>query len=138
MSQSAITLRKTYRIKQVVTERFRSYMAEQIDNTMRVGYDRYKQIEDALKAKIEALPKGAKSRPEAQALTREMETQYQAYFKGLNELKRDLERVKALPLGDEISDGTTEGFVQLAPGDKFYDKVMGEIVLKDGIVQEIR
>ena len=55
-----------------------------------------------------------------------------------NELLNQIQQVQTLELGQEIVQGQMESVFRLEKGDNLVKKLRVEIVVKDGVVQEIR
>ncbi len=52
--------------------------------------------------------------------------------------RKEIDEARNLPLGSTFSQGTIDGLVSIKPGDNLYHKLgAAEIIIKDGIVQEI-
>ncbi|NET33839.1 MAG: hypothetical protein F6K19_17770 [Cyanothece sp. SIO1E1] len=55
-----------------------------------------------------------------------------------NQALQQLQQVQTLELDQEVAQGQIEGFFRAAVGDNLIKKMQVEILLKDGVVQEIR
>jgi predicted RNase H-like nuclease (RuvC/YqgF family) len=76
---------------------------------------------------------------QALAARRELEAQKERLQALERQLLEQAEDVDKWELGSEKVRGTIEGSVEISPGDNFWEKVQGAvIVLRDGVVTEIR
>ncbi|PAX53325.1 YlqD family protein [Brunnivagina elsteri] len=55
-----------------------------------------------------------------------------------NQSLQNLQQVQMLNLDEEVNQFQMEGFFRVEPGDNLINKLQVEIVLRDGIVEEIR
>ncbi len=55
-----------------------------------------------------------------------------------NQLLQQINRVQLLELEQEVEIGQLESFFQLEKGDNVFEKMQIEVLLRDGIVQDIR
>jgi len=55
-----------------------------------------------------------------------------------NQLLQQINRVQLLELEQEVEIGQLESFFQLEKGDNIFEKMQIEVLLRDGIVQELR
>ncbi|WNS79749.1 YlqD family protein [Domibacillus sp. DTU_2020_1001157_1_SI_ALB_TIR_016] len=49
-----------------------------------------------------------------------------------------ISQLKGLPLGTELKERDIQSIVEVKPGDRFYGKTGGTIVVKDSVIVEIR
>ncbi|HOK54290.1 MAG TPA: YlqD family protein, partial [Armatimonadota bacterium] len=76
---------------------------------------------------------------QAGRLRREIEGERQRHENMRAEIKERLDEVTGLEIGSEFEQGNVESYVDVAVGDNLIEKLSGaEIVIKDGIIQEIR
>lgn len=55
-----------------------------------------------------------------------------------NQILQQLQQVQTVNLEEEVNQGQIESFFELHPGDNLIEKMQVEIVLRDGVVVEIR
>ena len=55
-----------------------------------------------------------------------------------NQQLQQLQQVQTIELDQEVNQGQLEGFFKIAKGDNLVQKLQVEILLRDGIVEEIR
>ena len=72
-------------------------------------------------------------------LQSQLQAERAQYRDALQDIKRRMDQVQQFEIDSLYTHGTIEGFVTIREGDNLYQKLGGmEIVIKDGIVQEIR
>ena len=134
----AVTLKRTVTIKAIVTDDFKKYLKQEIQQAVA---DLDKKLEEVM-VQGGRLVEQLKSQGQTEQLTviqqqMEMDRQQQAAAK--DELQKKLQESELLALNSEFTQGTIDGFVSVKPGDNLYEKLGAlEIVVKDGIVQDIR
>ena len=132
---ASITVQRPVVIKTIVTEAFkRLYIADLEEAIKRV---------DAIVQQIDVQSRRFELERQVTPQTRniraqlEMERQRQEATK--IELQARLREAQDLQLNTEFTQGTIEGTVDVSVGDNLFDKISRtEIVVKDGIVLEIR
>jgi len=76
---------------------------------------------------------------QAGRLRREIESEKQRHEGMRAEVAGRLEEISGLKIGDEFVQGTIESEVEVKVGDNLIEKMSGaEIIIKDGIIQEIK
>ena len=130
-------LKRAVTIKAIVTEDFKRNLQDELNRTL-VRVDAATQdLEAQLRRYI---PEIAKTDLEqAGRLRRELETERQRHLSARAEIQDRLKEVSSLEIGSEFAQGTVESDIEVSVGDHLFDKLTdAEIVVKDGVVQEIR
>jgi len=73
-----------------------------------------------------------------QAIRHQLELEKRKRQERKEELAQRLKEIEELELGSEIVRGTIEGPVVVRPGDDWNSLFQAEIVIRDGVVQEVR
>lgn len=130
-------LKRAVTIKAIVTEEFKNNMKEELTKTLSKVESAAAQLEYQLRRYV---PEVAKTDIEqAGRLRREIEGEKQRHESVRAEITSRLNEVSGLSIGSEFVQGTIEGEVEIKAGDNLLEKMGGcEIVIKDGIVQEIK
>jgi hypothetical protein len=130
-------LKRAVTIKAVVTEEFKSNLKDELTKTLSRIDSVTQQLEFQLRRYV---PEVAKADIEqAGRLRREIENERQRHESLKAEISSRLQEVTSLEIGTEYDQGTIEGEVEISVGDNLVDKLNeAEILVKDGIVQEIR
>ena len=130
-----ITVVRPVVVKAIVTDAFkRQYLSELEDTVKRL---------DAVIAQIDTQIRRTELErqitPQARAIRQQLEVERSRQEAARMELAARLKEAEALELQSEFSQGTVESTVDLNVGDNFFTRLArAEIVIKDGIVIEIR
>jgi len=132
----SITVQRPVLIKAIVTEAFkRLYIADLEDAIKRV---------DALVQQIDVQARRFElerqiTPQQSRNLRAQLDLERQRQEAARMELQARLREAQDLQLNSEFTQGTIEGTVEVSVGDNLFDKISRtEIVVKDGIVLEIR
>ncbi|HOM70746.1 MAG TPA: YlqD family protein [Armatimonadota bacterium] len=130
-------LKRAVTVKVIVTEEFKSNLSEELNKTLTRVEFASQQLDMQLRRYV---PEVAKvDLEQAGRLRREIEGERQRHENMRAEIKERLDEVTGLEIGSEFEQGNVESYVDVAVGDNLIEKLSGaEIVIKDGIIQEIR
>jgi hypothetical protein len=133
---ASITVQRPVVIKAIVTEAFkRLYMADLEEAIKRVDAIVTQIDVQARRFELERQVTPQQSRN----LRAQLELERQRQEATRIELQARLREAQDLQLNTEFTQGTIEGMVDVSVGDNLFDKISRtEIVVKDGIVLEIR
>ncbi|MFH0887143.1 MAG: YlqD family protein [bacterium] len=135
---SSIELKRVVMVKAIVTEAFKQNLINELERAVKNIDTEMQRMEFQGKQYLEDLKKkgmGQQFNAFKGQLTNERARQAAAK----NDLLSKIEQAKKLELNTEFVQGPIEGPVEVAIGDNLYKKVgAAEIIVKDGIVQEIR
>ena len=133
---ASITVQRPVLIKAIVTEAFkRLYIADLEDAIKRV---------DALVQQIDVQARRFElerqiTPQQSRNLRAQLDLERQRQEAARMELQARLREAQDLQINSEFTQGTIEGTVEVSVGDNLFDKISRtEIVVKDGIVLEIR
>ena len=130
-----ITVQRPIVIKTIVTDGFkRLYVADLEDAIKRI---------DAVMQQIDVQARRfdleRQVSPQSRVVRQQLEVERARQEAAKVELTARLREAQELKVNDEFTQGTIEGVTELAVGDNLFDKISrAEIVVKDGIVMEIR
>jgi methyltransferase-like protein len=130
-------LKRAVTIKAIVTEEFKANMKEELTKTLSKVESAAAQLEYQLRRYV---PEVAKTDIEqAGRLRREIEGERQRHESVKAEISSRLNEITGMTIGAEFVQGTIEGEVDIKVGDNLLEKMgSSEIIIKDGIVQEIK
>jgi hypothetical protein len=138
MAEKAIELKRVVMVKAVVTQAFKDNLMKELDRAIKNLDTQGQQMDFQAKTYMEDLKKkGMISQMTAFKHQLEEEKGRQAAAKA--DLQSKIEEAKKLVLNTEFIQGPLEGPVTVKMGDNLYKKIgAAEILVKDGVVQEIR
>ena len=135
-----LSLQRNITIKVVVTEDFKKYLVSELERSIKNMETQLSTMETQGKRLVENLKKqGEKTVKQVSAIVQQINMDKQQAILAKADLEKKIAEAKDLKLGAEFLQGTVPGNTTVKEGDNLYKKLGGvEILLKDGVVQEIR
>ncbi|WP_368293037.1 YlqD family protein [Dehalobacter sp. TBBPA1] len=135
---SSITVFRQILIKELITEGSKSNTTKQINKEINNVMDELKKFEDnKTKALTEASLRGS-DQNQLDRFRQQFENNSSSYHLQRDELLQKLEAVSQFKIGEEIVLASVEGPYELQIGQTLQEATVAEIIIKDGIVVEIR
>ncbi|MDJ0900046.1 MAG: YlqD family protein [Xenococcus sp. MO_188.B8] len=141
---SSLMLKRPITVKAIVTSRWKEEVQQQLQNQITQLDKQIQQLEMQGQRTIEEFQKKA-SNPSGAQVTKQVENiQSQVNQKKgeslnkKNQLLQQLQQVQLLELDQEVVQAQMESFFRIEKGDNLVKKLNVEVVLRDGIVEEIR
>jgi len=136
--EKAIELKRVVMVKAIVTEAFKQNLVKELERATSNLDAQTSQMGERSKSYMESLKKKGLMQ-KAAAFKHQVEEEKARQAAAKSDLMMKIEEAKKLQLGTEFVQGPLEGPVNVQIGDNLYKKVGGaEIIVKDGIIQEIR
>ncbi len=133
-----IELKRIVMVKAIVTEAFKDNLVRELERTITNIDMQISQMDNQSKDYIEDLKKKGLLQQVTQFKS-QLATEKARLQAQKQDLLSKIQEARALVLGSEFVQGPLEGPVDVAVGDNLYKKVgAAEIIVKDGIVTEIR
>lgn len=144
MISSSIKVKRPITIKTIVTEQFKRQTEDELNKELHMLENQIlqlelqnKQIQDQA-ASYASMYSGNEAKQIQEALT-EIAAKIQQMNIFKQELHSQRESINHMTLDNMIITGSLENYVELSVGENIYDKFKeAEIIIKDGIIQEIR
>lgn len=134
----SIELKRVVMVKAIVTEAFKQNLVKELERAVSNIDTQASQMAERSKSYLESLKKKGMMQ-KAAAFKHQMSEEKARQAAAKSDLLMKIEEAKKLQMGTEFVQGPLEGPVNVAVGDNLYKKVGGaEIIVKDGIAQEIR
>ncbi len=141
---SSLMMKRPITVKAIVTSRWKEEVQQQLQNQITQLDQQIQQLEMQGKRTIEEMQKKT-SNPSSAQVTKQIENiQVQVNQKKgellnkKNQLLQQLQQVQLLELDQEVVQAQMESFFRIEKGDNLVKKLNVEVVLRDGIVEEIR
>jgi len=135
---SVITIFREITLKQIVTETSLEKTQQQLrEQLVALNNEQEKFEENKNKTLTEFSLKGADA-SQINKIRQQFDTQARKYHVQRDEIRMNRLAIDELSLGEEIIIGSVEGPYELKIGDQLEAAVKAEIILKDGVVVEIR
>lgn len=131
-------LKRTVTIKAIVTEDFKKYLKHELTVSISNMDKKLQQMEIQGKQLVDSLTQQS-AMEQVNSIKQQLELERQQHKQAKAELTQRITESNSLELGSEFIQGTIDSFVEIKKGDNLYEKLGAmEVVIKDGIVQEIR
>ena len=130
-----ITVVRPVMVKAIVTETFKKQYLAELEDTAK----RLESIIGQIDTQIRRTELERQITPQSRAVRQQLEIERSRQEAAHMELAARLKEAEGLELQSEFSQGTVESMVELSIGDNFFTRLArAEVILKDGIVIEIR
>ena len=135
-----LSLQRNITVKVIVTEEFKKYLSAELERSIKNMETQLSAMETQGKRLVENLKKqGEKTVKQVSAIVQQINMDKQQATLAKADLEKKIAEAKELKLGSEFLQGTVPGTTAVKEGDNLYKKLGGvEILLKDGVIQEIR
>jgi len=144
VSNRQLLLKRAVNIKVIVTPRWRDEIQQQLQAQINQIDQQLQQLDIQGQRAIAEIQKQSLQPPGPQTLQQIDNIQLQVNQKKSelleqkNQSLQNLQQVQLLELGQEVNQFQLEGFFSIEPGDDLISKLQVEVLLRDGIVEEIR
>ncbi len=136
--KNSVELKRVVMVKAIVTEAFKDNLIKELDRAVKNLDMQEAQITSQSKAYLEDLKKKGLMQ-KAVSFKNQLDEEKSRQAAAKSDLMMKIEEAKRLVINSEFVQGPLEGPVNVTIGDNLYKKVGGgEIIVKDGIIQEIR
>ena len=130
-----ITVVRPVMVKAIVTETFKKQYLAELEDTAK----RLESIIGQIDTQIRRTELERQISPQSRAVRQQLEIERSRQEAARMELVTRIREAEGLELQSEFSQGTVESMVELSIGDNFFTRLgRAEVILKDGIVIEIR
>ena len=135
---NSVELKRVVMVKAIVTEAFKQNLVKELERAIANMESQSSQMELQSKNYLEDLKKKGLMQ-KAAAFKQQFEEERARQSAAKSDLLMKIEESKRLQIASEFVQGPLEGPVEVSIGENLYKKVGGaEIIVKDGIIQEIR
>ncbi|UCH36585.1 MAG: YlqD family protein [Armatimonadota bacterium] len=132
-----LTVMRPVALRVIVTEQFKQEMDKELQEAADSAQRRLDQIDFQARRVLADLQRADLN--QAMQVRQQIEAEKGRQESVKKELLERAEEVRGLELGSEFPRGTIESMIEIKEGDNLYEKLtQAEIVIKDGIVTEIR
>jgi Skp family chaperone for outer membrane proteins len=144
VSQSHLLLKRAVNIKVIVTPRWKEEVQQQLQTQINRMDAQLQQIENQGQRMAAEIQKqsGQPNNPTLMQQISNIQLQVNQKKSELleqkNQILQQLQQVQLLEMEQEVTQGTIDGFFRVETGDNMIRKMQVEVLLRDGVVQEIR
>lgn len=141
----SIQLVRQVAVKAIVTENFKSQVGNEIARNLQQIEAELQQLEFKAKRAVADIekrssqPMSADSRAQIDTIRQQVETEKMRLLQLKEEMTGQNQALSELPLGSVVTQFTVENPVEVRVGENIFQRLEGgEILVKDGVIQEIR
>lgn len=144
VSTNQLLLKRPVTVKAIVTPRWKEEAQQQLQTQINQTDQQLQQLEIQGQRAITEIQKQSLQPPGPQVMQQIENIQMQVnqrkseLLEQKNQVLQQLQQVQLLELNQEVSQGQIESVFSIQPGDNLIEKMQVEILLRDGIVEEIR
>ncbi|MDJ0531914.1 MAG: YlqD family protein [Xenococcaceae cyanobacterium MO_207.B15] len=141
---SSLMLKRPITVKAIVTSRWKEEVQQQLQSQISQLDQQLQQLEMQGKRTVEEIQKQTKnpSSPQTAKQIENIQTQVNQKKSELlnkkNQFLQQLQQVQLLELDQEVVQAQMESFFRVEKGDNLVKKLNVEIVLRDGVIEDIR
>jgi len=141
----SIQLVRQIAVRAIVTENFKTQVGNEINRNLQQIDAELQQLEFKGKRAIAEIEKRAggvvttDSRVQVETIRSQVEAEKMRLMQLKEEMQQQFQALSELPLGSVVTQFTVENPVEVRIGENIFQRLEGgEILVKDGIIQEIR
>ena len=144
LSNLELMLKRVVNVKVIVTPLWKEEVQQQLQEQINQTDQQLQQLDMEGQRTISVIQKQSLQPPGPQTLQQIDNIQLQINQKKSelleqqNQLLQNLQQVQYLDLDEEVNQFQMESFFQVKTGDNLISKMQVEIVLRDGVIEEIR
>ncbi|MGB3693973.1 MAG: YlqD family protein [Spirulinaceae cyanobacterium] len=143
-TKSNLLLKRPINLKVIVTPRWKEEVQRQlqdqinkIDNQLQqLDMQGQKAIAEIKKQSIQ--PPGPQVNQQIDSIQNQVNQKKSEILEQKNQFLQQLQQIQVLELDQEVAQGQMESFFRLEVGDNLVSKLNVEILVRDGVVEEIR
>ncbi len=142
-SQSLL-LKRPVNVKAIVTSRWKEEVQQQLQGQInqidgqlqQLDLQGQRAIAEIQKQSIK--PAGPQTAQQIENIQLQVNQKKSELLEQKNQQLQQLQQVQMMELEQEVNQGQLESFFRVSPGDNLVQKMQIEILLRDGVVEEIR
>lgn len=144
VSNSKLLLKRNVIVKAVVTTRWKEEVQQQLQAQLNQIDTQMQQLEMQGQRMISELqkqsvqPPGPQVQQQIENVKGQLNQKQRQLLDQKNQILQNLQQVQTLELEQEVNTGQMESFFNVERGDNLVRKLQVEILLRDGVVEEIR
>ena len=144
ISNNQIQLKRPVNIKAIVTPRWKDEVQQQLQAQINAVDSQLQQLEMQGQRAIAEIqkqslqPPGPQTHEQIESIQIQVNQKKSELLEQKNQSLQNLQQVQLLEFNQEVSQFQLEGIFTVQPGDNLIAKLQVEILLRDGIVEEIR
>ncbi|PSO54570.1 MAG: hypothetical protein BRC40_13290 [Cyanobacteria bacterium QH_8_48_120] len=143
-AKSSLLLKRPVTLKAIVTSRWREEVQQQLQGQINDVDSQMQQLESQGQKAIAEIqkqgvnPPGPQLQQQIESVQNQVNEKKREMVEQRNQALQQLQQVQTFELGQEVNQGQMDSFVRVESGDNLAQKMNVEILLRDGVVEEIR
>jgi hypothetical protein len=143
-ANASLLLKRPVTVKAIVTTRWKEEVRQQLQNEIAKLDSQMEQLELQGQRTVEEIQKQSDkvANPQIAKQIESIQTQVNKkkseFLEKKNQMLQQLQQIQLLELEQEVVQAQMESFFRLEQGDNLVKKLNVEVVIRDGIVEEIR
>jgi len=139
-----LLLKRSVNIKAVVTPQWKNEVQQQLQTQINQADQQLQQLEMQGQRAIAEIqkqslqPPGPQTQQQIENIQLQVNQKKSELLEQKNQSLQNLQQVQLLDLDQEVNQFQMEGMFTVEPGDNLISKMQVEILLRDGVVEEIR
>lgn len=144
VSQSQLLLKRAITIKAVVTPLWKEEAQKQLQNQINQLDSRLQQLEmqgQRMSTELQKQgnnPEDPAANQQLSAAQNKLNQDKSKLLQQKNQVLQQLQQVQTLELDQEVNQGQVDSFFNVSVGDNLVKKMQVEVLLRDGVIEEIR
>ncbi|GET39703.1 YlqD family protein [Microseira wollei] len=144
VSTNKLLLKRPVNVKAIVTPRWKEEAQQQLQLQLNQLDQQLQQLEIQGQRAINEIqkqsiqPPGPQVMQQIESIQSQVNQRKSELLDQKNQLLQQLQQVQVLELNQEVNQGTIESVFTIEPGENLIQKMQVEILLRDGMVEEIR
>jgi predicted RNase H-like nuclease (RuvC/YqgF family) len=143
-ANNQLLLKRTINVKAVVTPRWKEEAQQQLQDQINQMDGQLQQLEMQAQRMVSevqkqsAEPDSPQVKQQIDNIQSQVNQKKSEMLEQKNKTLQQLQQVQMLEMDQEVNQGQLESFFNLSKGDNLIQKMQVEVVIKDGIVEDIR
>ncbi len=143
-SQSHLVLRRSINVKAIVTPRWKEEAQQQLQAQINQLDSQLQQLEMQAQRMISEIqkqslmPPGPETTQQIENIQAQVNQRKSEFLEQKNQVLQQLQQVQMLEMNQEVTQGQIESTFEVKVGDNLIEKMQVEILLRDGVIEEIR
>jgi predicted RNase H-like nuclease (RuvC/YqgF family) len=144
VSPSHLLLKRSVNVKAIVTPRWKEEAQQQLQSQINQVDSQLQQLEMQAQRMISEIqkqslkPPGPETLQQIESLQGQVNQKKSEFLEQKNQVLQQLQQVQTLEMDQEVNQGQVDGTFRVEVGDNLIEKMQVELLLRDGIVEEIR
>jgi DNA repair exonuclease SbcCD ATPase subunit len=144
VSKSQLLLQRNVNVKAIVTPRWKDEAQQQLQSQLNQIDTQLQQLEMQLQQVVSEIqrqtiqPPGPDTVQQIENIKVQFNQRKSELLEQKNQLLQQLQQVQMLDMDQEVNQGQVNSIFTIAAGDNLLEKMNVEILLRDGVVEEIR